>query len=398
MADPRVVRDFRILGPLEVWAGGRTLHLGGPKPRTLLAVLLLHAGEAVSADRLIDELWGESPPRSARHLLHVYVSNLRRAGIHPLLSARAPGYALELGHDELDAGRFERLLGSGRRLLAAEQPAGAAQALREALALWRGDALADFTYEPFAQAEIARLGELRLAALEDRVEADLALGRHRELVGELEALVAASTLRERPRGQLMLALYRSGRQAEALEAYQQARRVLGEALGIEPSRPLRQLQQAILRHDPSLEPGAARDTAHLPAHAERKLVTVLAAAVTDTPALSALDPEGRRGAVAQALEPVTAALARHGAAVEALAGETVMAAFGIPAAHEDDALRAVRAAWQAREALVDANAELEREWGARVDVGFGVDRATSWRRRARDPLRSRARLRPARSA
>jgi DNA-binding SARP family transcriptional activator len=344
--------DFRILGPLEVHADGRVLQLGGPKPRTLLAVLLLRAGEVVSADELIEELWGESPARSARHLLHVYVSGLRRAlegdaqdGSHGLLVSRAPGYVLAIDAEGIDARRFERLLHEGRRLLVGEDPAGAADTLREALALWRGSALADFTYQPFAQAEIARLEELRLVALEERIEAELERGRHRELVGELELLVARHPLRERPRGQLMLALYRSGRQADALETYQAARRLLVDELGIEPGNALRQLQQAILRHDAELEPRpVATERVAPPSRAERRLVTVLVAGVADPEALDALDPEARDTAVARVLDVVAAAVHRHGGVAERSAGDELVGLFGVPAVREDDALRAVRAA------------------------------------------------------
>ncbi len=244
--------DFRILGPLDVHADGRPLPLGGPQQRAVLAVLLLHAGEAVSTERLIDDLWGEQVPSSARPVLQGYVSNLRKA-VGPLLVTRAPGYALELEPEQLDLRRFERLLGEGRAELAAGRAESAATTLREALALWRGAALADFAYEPFAQAAVVRLEELRLAALEERIDADLALGRHAALVGELEALAVEHPLRERVQAQLMLALYRSGRQAEALEAYQRARSALVDGLGIDPGQPLQVLERAILQQDPALD-------------------------------------------------------------------------------------------------------------------------------------------------
>src|SRR5262249_30575005 len=182
--------------------------------------------------------------------------------------------------DELDSRRFEGLLTEGRRLLAIEDQEGAATVLREALVLWRGPAFADFTYEPFAQAEIARLEELRLVALEERIEADLAMGLHLDLLGELEALSADNPLRERPRGQLMLALCRPARQADALEAYREGRRVLVEQLGIEPSPPLQRLQQAILQQDPGLELSAARGKRPVVQQA-RKLVTVVVADLGD---------------------------------------------------------------------------------------------------------------------
>ncbi len=246
--------EFRILGPFEVAGHGQSLEVGAGKQRALLAFLLLHAGEVVSTDRLIDALWEEHPPASALNSVHVYVSQLRRAFGNGHLETRGHGYRLTLEPDQLDLGRFERLLGDGRALLAAGETERAAHALRAGLALWRGPPLSDFASEPFAQGEIARLEELRLAALEERIEADLALGRHAELVSELEALVREHPLRERLRAQLMLALYRSGRQAEALDSYQQARRMLAEDLGLEPGRTLQELERAILRQDAQLDP------------------------------------------------------------------------------------------------------------------------------------------------
>jgi DNA-binding SARP family transcriptional activator len=201
---------FRLLGPLEVAEQDRLLALGGRKQRSLLAVLLLQANEVVSTERLIDELWGESPPSTVGKSVQVYVSRLRKQLGGDRLITRAPGYLLRVDPSELDVACFERLLAEARRL----DPEPAAERLRKALDLWRGPALADLSYEPFAQSSIARLGELRLVALEQRIEAELAIGRHAELAGELDALVAQHPLRERLRGHLMLALYRSGRQAE----------------------------------------------------------------------------------------------------------------------------------------------------------------------------------------
>ena len=242
--------EFRILGPLEVLEGGRPLPLKGEKQSALLAVLLLHANEVVSIDRLLDALWGEQPPTAGSHALRVRVSQLRKAlGQQDLIVTRAPGYVLRVEPDGLDLHRFERLVEEA----AGAEPAFAAAKLREALSLWRGGPLADFTYAPFAQSAIGRLEELRVVALEKRIEADLELGRHLELAGELGQLVREHPLRERLRAQLMLALYRSGRQAEALEAYQDARRALVDELGIDPSPVLQELERSILRQDPALE-------------------------------------------------------------------------------------------------------------------------------------------------
>jgi DNA-binding SARP family transcriptional activator len=241
--------EFRLLGPLEVTLHERPLELGGVKQRSLLAILLLHANQVLSSDRLIDELWGASPPPTAAKSLQVMVSKLRKKLGDRRLVTHPPGYVLRVEPAALDLARFEQLLGEARRAA----PESAARKLHQALALWRGPALADLAYESFAQAEIARLEELRLAALDQRIDADLATGRHAELVGELEALVAQHPLHERLRCQLMLALYRSGRQAEALDAYRAARRELSEELGLEPSEELKRLEQAILRQDPALD-------------------------------------------------------------------------------------------------------------------------------------------------
>jgi DNA-binding SARP family transcriptional activator len=246
--------EFGILGPLEVVEDGRALRLGSRKQRALLALLVLHAGEVVARDRLIDDLWHGEPPAAAETTLRSHISRLRSAlGASRLLS-RSPGYTLVLESEELDAARCERLLAEGRDALAQGRAPQAAERLRSALALWRGPPLADVVYEPFAQGEIGRLEELRLALLEERIEADLALARHADLIGELEALVAEHPLRERLRGQLMLALYRSGRQADALGSYRQARHALTDELGLEPSEALKDLERAILAHDPALQP------------------------------------------------------------------------------------------------------------------------------------------------
>lgn len=246
--------EFRLLGAFEVVVDNRPLPLGSPRQRALLAVLVLHRGEAVSPDRLIDALWSGRAPPTARKIVQGYISSLRKVLGDGLLVSGGSGYVLDIAPDHIDSGRFESLAAAGRRRLMENDPGAAAKLLREALALWRGPPLADFAYDAFAQAESTRLEETRLTALEDRIEAELSLGRQTELVAELEALVGEHPMRERFIGQLMVALYRSGRQADALEYYRSARARLIEELGLEPSRGLRELELAILEQDPGLEP------------------------------------------------------------------------------------------------------------------------------------------------
>jgi DNA-binding SARP family transcriptional activator len=253
LAAPDAKMEFSILGPLEVREDGHPLPIGGGKQLALLAVLLLNAGEVVRIGRLIDALWGESPPASAPNSVHIYVSQLRKALGDECLVTRGHGYALLHEPEQLDLGRFQRMLDEGRKLLSDGDPQSAAEILRRALALWRGPPLVDVADEPFAQTEIARLEDLRLVALEARIEADLALGRHAELIAELEGLTSRNPLHERFAAQLMLALYRGGRQTEALAAYQKTRRTLAEEAGLAPGRELQRLEKAILAHDPSLE-------------------------------------------------------------------------------------------------------------------------------------------------
>ena len=249
--------DYRILGPLEVSADGQAIEVGGPRLRVLLAVLLLRANEPVPRDVLVHELWGEQPPAGAQHSLDVYVSRLRKslgaAANGPVVATRPGAYSLQLADEQVDARRFERLVTEGRAALGRNEPGQAAAKLRAALQLWRGPALADLSNGQGPGVEAARLEELRLGAIVDRIDADLALGRHADVTGELEALVAAYPLRERLHEQLMIALYRSGRQAEALEAYQAARRTLVDDLGLEPGPALQRLERAILRQDASLD-------------------------------------------------------------------------------------------------------------------------------------------------
>jgi DNA-binding SARP family transcriptional activator/class 3 adenylate cyclase len=239
---------------LEVLDGDSPLRIAAGKQRALLALLLLNANRTVSRDRIVDDLWGEEVPGSAQKMVQIYVSQLRKLLPEPRLETRAPGYLLDVHEDELDLTRFERLVAEGRDALSHDEVARAAEVLRDALTLWRGPALAEFP-EPFARHEGARLEELRLAALELRIDADLAEGRHGDLVGELETLIARHPLRERMRAQHMLALYRSGRHAEALASFQSFRRALADELGIEPTASLRELERSMLRQDPGLEQG-----------------------------------------------------------------------------------------------------------------------------------------------
>jgi DNA-binding SARP family transcriptional activator len=244
------VLDYRILGPVEVAGEDGPVALGGPRQRALLGLLLTHSGETLATDRIVDDLWGETPPATATTSLQNFVSQLRKILGTETLVTKAPGYRLEIEPEQLDALRFEQLLTDART----GEPGERSAKLRRALALWRGPPLADLAFEPFAQGEIRRLEELRLDALEQRIDADLELGLGREVVGELEGLVQVHPLRERLRGQLMLALYRSGRQAEALQAYHDAREALADELGIDPSPALQQLYRSILRQEVTLEP------------------------------------------------------------------------------------------------------------------------------------------------
>jgi class 3 adenylate cyclase len=315
--------------------------------RALLAFLLLHANELISSDRLIDEVWGPDPPKTAGASLQNYVSRLRKAIGPELIVSQPSGYVLRVDPQHFDLARFERLVAEARSSPLRER----AEKLRAALALWRGRALEDLAFEPFIRDEAGRMEETRLAALEERIEADLGLGAGNELVTELEALVEEHPLRERFRGQLMLALYRGGRQAEALESYQDTRRVLMDELGLEPSEELRALQQAILQQDPSLVAREVRATGRPP---DRRTVTVLFCDLVDSTKLAAeLDPEAYRRLMSRYFELVRAPIERHGGTLEKFIGDAVMAVFGVPEIHEDDAFRAVRAAEEAQAALRD---------------------------------------------
>jgi DNA-binding SARP family transcriptional activator/tetratricopeptide (TPR) repeat protein len=340
--------DYGLLGPLRVVDGDREIVLPRQKHRALLAFLLLHAGEVVSVDRLLDGLWGERPPETAKNSLQNNVSQLRKLLGADVLRTAPPGYVLDISDDDVDVRRFLRLVELAREQGAPER----ASTLQQALALWRGPALADLTFEPFALIEAPRLEELRSIAEEGLVAAELERGRHAELVPRIESLIGRNPLRERLRGQLMLALYRSGRQADALAAYQLARKTLVEELGIEPGPTLRALEQAILHHDSALRPPDASMGDATPRAADlrerRARVTVLFAEIV---APEDLDAERHRSATTHAFHELRAATEYHGGTVERLAGDELLAVFGVPERHEDDALRAVRAALQIQRAM-----------------------------------------------
>jgi DNA-binding SARP family transcriptional activator len=373
--------DFRVLGALEAVSGGRALELGGVRQRAVLAYLVLHAGVVVPADRLIDEVWSGNPPDTAANTLQVYVSKLRKA-LHAadgtdVLRTRRPGYVLAIEPEQVDSVRFERLLELGRSQLASGDAESAAGALTEALALWRGSALADLSIEPFVEPFAARLDELRVVAREERIAADLELGRHADVVPELERLIREHPSREGPRGQLMLALYRSGRQADALQAYQDARAMLLDELGLDPSPSLQQLEKAILRHDPSVQapPTRARSPVALtPAESRevRKTVTVLTAEVACVPVgRDSLDPEALKAVTERCIGAITESLEHHGGTVQQLAPEAIRALFGVPSLHEDDPLRALRAARELS-AAVEALSDEVAGWHATASVRGGV--------------------------
>jgi class 3 adenylate cyclase/tetratricopeptide (TPR) repeat protein len=364
--------EFRILGALEVLADGRPVDLGGLKQRALLAVLVLNRNRVVSRDRLIDALWDTDPPETAAKALQVYISGLRKALGKERLQTKASGYLLRVGEGEVDIGNMERFAEEGR--------------FDDALTLWRGPPLADFAHLRFAQGEIARLEELRLTCMEERIDSELAAGRHQALVGELEALVREHPLRQRLRGQLMLALYRSGRDAEALEAYRAGRRTLVDEIGIEPSRALQDLEGAILRQDTclDLEPAnvpvpvtaAEPSTAPQPAAQEpeeRKVVTVMFADLVGfTGRAEQLDPEDARAHLSQWYACVRTEIERFGGVVEKFVGDAVMGLFGAPVARGDDAERAVRAALSACRAVKRLNeAQPDLQLRCRIGVNTG---------------------------
>ena len=369
--------EFRILGPLEVRDGERVLSLGGARRRAVLALLLLDANRVVSVDRLVDGVWGDSPPPSAQASLQNQLGRLRQE-VGDRLVTRPPGYLLRVDEGELDLDRFLRLVEEAQ----SAEPAVAAERLADALALWRGPPLADLTDEPAGRAA-AHLEELRLAALEERIEADLALGRHAALVAELEELVAREPFRERPRRQLMVALYRSGRQADALQAYADARSTLVDELGTEPPRELQELQRAVLQRDPSLDApaeAAPPPAVRTPRAEARKTVTVLAADVT--PEALSDDPEARRTELRERSDAAEAVLEARGAAVQSVGSGRLLGVFGVPAARDDDALQAALAAVALRSTARTGLATGEVVTGEPLVSGPPIEEAESLRDRA----------------
>ena len=361
--------QVRMLGPFQLEEGGRRIPIDGLRQRAVLAGLLLHANEVVPSERLLVDLWGEDSPPSAGNALQAAISRLRRALPPGRLITRAPGYALRIFPEELDVSQFEQMVSEGREVLAAGAATQAARTLNQALSLWQGPALADFRYEPFAQAEISRLEELHLTCLEERVDADLALGSASVLIPELRRLVSEHPMRERLRGQLMLALYRDGRQTEALEVYREFRSVLREELGLDTTPHLRELEAAILRHDSLLSRASATAVAPL----VRRPVTVLCVVLrVASSSGTALDPEAYEVVNEQSAACLTAVLERHGGRLAISAGERLIGVFGAASVHEDDALRAVRASVDGRSALVAEAGTLLRQYGVSLTCRFGV--------------------------
>jgi DNA-binding SARP family transcriptional activator len=385
-----------LLGPFEVRDGSAPLRLGGRKPRALLARLALDPNRTVPAERLIEDLWGEDAPGTAAKMVQIHVSQLRKALPPGMLVTRPGGYALVAEPEAVDLSRFERLRDAGRAALVGGDAHAAARLLGEALALWRGEALAEFS-EPFAVLEAARLAQLRLDCVEDRIDAELALGNHAVVTAELEALVAREPLRERARAQLMLALYRSGRHADALATLHDLRRTLDEELGLVPSAALGELERRILQHDPSLlapdrspaapEPAAERRpeppaerppasaTARIAAAPERRRVTAVAVSVEAQTLPAAIDPEDLHELSTLIRRRTAEIVERLGGRLGPAAGNSFIAAFGLTAAREDDVRRAVRAALELRDTLPDTTAR--SPFGAltvrvAVDTGLAI--------------------------
>jgi DNA-binding SARP family transcriptional activator len=344
--------EYRVLGPLEIHAAGGEKHaLGGAMQQSVLASLLLRAGQTVALERLVDDLWDE-PPETAARTIQAYVSRLRHELPKGAIESRPGGYRLVLDDGDLDLETFERRAEEGHRALAAGQHEEAGRLLRSALALWRGPALAGLTSEALRR-QAERLEELRLTVLEDRFEADLGCAREAEIVPELKALVAEHPFRERLRAQLMRALDRSGRPRDALALYRETRRLLVDELGMEPGQELRELEQAILRQDAELEVPPLRPStapaAPVPVELEpqieqsaprevRKTVTILFCDIVDSTGRGeSTDPEVVRSRLVRFFDQMKKVIEHHGGTVEKFIGDAVMAVFGIPQLHEDDA-------------------------------------------------------------
>jgi DNA-binding SARP family transcriptional activator len=398
------VLEFRLFGPLEALVDNRSIPLGGPKQRALLTLLLLQANAVVSRDRLVEDLWRDNAPETSANSLAALIARLRRALPADVLITRAGGYELRVAHTGVDVSRFEDLVTAGTGALTAGDPSTAAAQLEAALSLWRGAPLVEFTYEPFAEPTILRLEELRVVAVENRIEADLALGRRAELVPELQSLLLEHPLRERFRGQLMLALYRSGRQAEALAVYREGRQILVDELGIDPSPALQQLEQAILRQDTGIvAPEATSESALTDLHAdgaaeipatkaadEVRPVTVLFADVVGSTALGErLAPEEVKALVGECLTLMSRAVEDFGGTVQ-YEGDGICAYFGVPVAHADDPERAALSALRVLELVDEYTGDIEAAWGIAgisVRIGINAGRAAVGLVGAADPQR-----------
>jgi DNA-binding SARP family transcriptional activator len=359
----------RILGSFQLEEGGRRIPMGGVRQRAVFVSLLLHANEVVPSEQLLMDLWGEDSPPSAANSLQAAISRLRRVLPRGRLITEASGYLLRIFPEELDVSQFEQLVSEGREALTAGRAEQAARILRQALSLWQGPALTDFRYEPFAQAEIVRLEELHLTCLEERIEADLALGLASVLVAELRRLVSEHPVRERLRGQLMLALYRDGRQTEALEVYREFRSVLRDELGLDPSPQLRELETAILRHD-SLAPPVSTETGAPLARRPVTIVCILLGLASNSG--MDLDPEAYEVVNEQSVSGLTAVLERYGGKLAISADERMIGVFGAASVHEDDALRAVRASLEARRVLGSEMVDMLRRYGVSLTCRIGV--------------------------
>lgn len=373
---------FRVLGPLEVRDGVRSVPIGAAKPRALLGVLLLHPNEVVATTRLIDELWGEHPPATAAKLVQGYVHALRTLLGADTIITQPPGYRVHVDRGELDLSEFQRLIDEAR----SASPDRAAELRRSALALWRGPPLADMVFEGPARHEVGRLSEFHLATQIELLESEIELGRHAAVIGELDPLVAAHPYQERLRELLMLALYRAGRQAEALEAYQAARRSLSDELGLEPGQALRDLEAAILRQDASLSAGEPREpvlttppAAPEGARDELRPVTALFADIAGSTALGErLAPDEVKALVGECVTQMSKAVEEYGGTVQAYEGDGICAYFGVPHAHEDDPERAARTGLRILEVVGAYARDIAEAWAIpdfAVRVGINTGRA-----------------------